>query len=95
MNTKENWLIAWSAVKSTKSISEAIFDTNTNWTPRTPKETKRFIKLAKKCFCNRENFQPKSYKERLDTYIEKKGFQKRWTGWKYTWVKKEESDVPF
>lgn len=96
---KENWLIAWSAVRSTKSISEEIFHTNINWTPRTPKETKPFIKLAKKCFEKREDTKVKELTSPLNTKIEfylyEKNFMKRWTGWKYTWVKKEEFDVPF
>ncbi len=87
MNTKENWLIAWSITRSLRTCNTKI--------TKTSKEVKFLLKKSEKCFCNRENFQPKSYKERLDTYIEKKGFQKRWTGWKYTWIKKEEDDVPF
>ncbi len=95
MNTKKNWLIAWSAVRSMNSISREIFFISNSWIPRTPKETKPFIKLAKKCFGKREKHEPNLLKDKLEIHVRNKGFEKEWTGWKYTWVKFEEKDVPF
>jgi len=95
MNTKENWLIAWSAMRSMHSIGGEIFFISNSWIPRTPKETKPFIKLAKKCFGKREKHEPNLLKDKLEIHVRNNGFQKEWTGWKYTWVKFEEKDVPF
>jgi len=96
MNTKENWLIAWSAIRSMHSIGGEIFFISNSWIPRTPKRTKPLLILAKKCHKTREEEDIEVYyKKRLEIHLKDKGFQKEWTGWKYTWVKFEEKDVPF
>ena len=95
MNTKENWLIAWSAIRAKTRIDHF------QWSPGIPEEVKNFLPIAKKCknadsdMLGETSLCEITLKERLDNFLEQKGFQKEWTGWKYTWVKIEESDVDF
>ena len=92
MNTKENWLNAWSAIRAR---------INSEWSPRIPEEVKSFLPIAKKCknadsdMLGETSLCEITLKERLDNFLKQKGFQKEWTGWKYTWGEIEELDVPF
>jgi len=104
MNNKENWLIAWSIVRTYKNNSH--FDRKKNKaivdkTPRQPKEINQLLKKARMCLYKKDvteqlEFVGSSLNQKLSTYLRtKKDFKIEWTGWKYTWVKIEESDVPF
>ena len=93
MNTKENWLIAWSIFRLVYGyIPEQI-----KYYPRVNKNIKYLLPIAEKHFHERENDFDISLvlKNNLEIHLKDKGFQKEWTGWKYTWVKFEEKDVPF
>ncbi len=86
---KENWLIAWSLFRLTyKNIQRKI---------TFKKSIDSLIPIANQCFAVREDayLHYPEWKYDLEEYLNGKGFKKEWTGWKYTWVKKEESDVPF
>jgi len=93
MNTKENWLIAWSIFRLIyKDIPE-----QTEY-PGENKNIKYLLPIAEKCFNERNfvsNLESSELKDDLEIHLKDKGFQKEWTGWKYTWVKFEEKDVPF
>jgi len=104
MNTKENWLIAWSIIRTYKNNSH--FDRKKNKaivdkTPRQPKEINQLLKKARMCLYKKDvteqlEFVGSSLNQKLSTYLRtKKDFKIEWTGYKYTWVKFEEKDVPF
>jgi len=99
MNAKEKWPIAWSIYRvmhNTKNWHPYKEHETALFKPRTPKRTKPLLILAKKCHKTREEEDIEVYyKKRLEIHLKDKGFQKEWTGWKYTWVKFEEKDVPF
>ena len=98
MNTKENWLIAWSVCRVTHNTMNwhPYKQTKTSlFKPRTSKEVKSILPIAKKCFITRETEIDYALKKRLHHHVKKKNYKKEWTGWKYTWVKIEEKDVPF
>jgi hypothetical protein len=92
MNTKENWLIAWSAIRLNNSILDHLY---TSYEPRISKEVKSILPIAIKCFITRETWKVSPLKGNLEIHVKNNGFRKEWTGWKYTWVKFEEKDVPF
>ncbi|MEY3218736.1 MAG: hypothetical protein RIT27_93 [Pseudomonadota bacterium] len=96
MNTKENWLVAWSAIRLNNSISDHLY---TSYKPRVSKEIKSILNIAIKCLKERDMCEKNDYlKVNLEIHMEEKGFHKLWTGYKYTWVTNEEffnDDVSF
>jgi len=88
---KENWLIAWSLFRLT-------YKNTGQKKPRKIRESiDNLMPIAYKCFAVREDadLHYPNWKCDLGIYLSHKGYKKEWTGWKNTWVKIEEKDVPF
>lgn len=107
MSIKENWLIAWCIIRiihNTRNWNPYKESKSSLFKPRVTEEVKDILPIAKKYLQKREQEEEKNYyksgrifryKNIISIYLKNKGFQKEWTGYKYTWVKIEESDVDF
>lgn len=88
MSIKENWLVAWSTIRVHQN--NIVYEM-----PRMHEEIKELVKEARICIWEREKNRKPMYKKMLEDYLHENGYKKEWTGYKNTWVKMEESDVPF